>query len=388
MISFVLSIYGLVSVGIGILIGLPDRIEALRPIQIAVNEIPLFPTLLGVIAALGGSMTRPRSWLAILSGSIGALLAARPLLAYRAASTDMHSAMRAGLGRDYEACIPAAAKARLPKATWSLSNLTGAIEHALETERLDDVVYATRDGQDLKLNIYQPIVPIANKEKSPAIIVIHGGGWRNGEPGGWFAAHNRYFASQGYTIFDVEYRLSGVAKWPAQLEDVQAAVEWVIAHAADYHIDPQRIALLGRSAGAHLALMAAYCGQNAIRSVVSIYGPTELRWPDLEADSAILELVGGTFEELPQAYENATPLNFVCDGLPPTLIIEGGMDTIVPYHHGDALVGRLSLTDTPFVLLRVPWSRHGFDAVLSGLGAQLTYYHLDRFLAWSLYGKS
>jgi hypothetical protein len=60
------------------------------------------------------------------------------------------------------------------------------------------------------------------------------------------------------------------------------------------------------------------------------------------------------------------------------------MDTIVPYHHGDKLVGRLSLTDTVFVLLRVPWSRHGFDAVLSGMGAQLTYYHLDRFLAWSL----
>jgi acetyl esterase/lipase len=230
-------------------------------------------------------------------------------------------------------------------------------------------------------------VPTAHKEKSPAIIVIHGGGWRNGEPGGWFAAHNRYFASQGYTVFDVEYRLSGVAKWPAQLEDVQAAIEWVKSHAEDYQIDPQRIGILGRSAGAHLALMAAYCGQDTIRSVVSIYGPTELRWPDLEADSAIKALIGGTFEELPQAYENATPLNFVRDGLPPTLIIEGGMDTIVPYHHGDALVGRLSLTDTPFVLLRVPWSRHGFDAVLSGLGTQLTYYYLDRFLAWSLYGK-
>jgi acetyl esterase/lipase len=381
MMSFVLSIYGLVSAAIGILIGLPDRIEVLRPIQIAVNEIPLFPTLLGVIAALGGLMMRPRTWLAILSGSIGALLAARPLLSYRAASTDMHSAMRAGLGHDYEAQIPISAKVRLPQKTWSLRNVMGGIQRASETHRLDDIVYARCDGQDLKLNIYQPIV---QAENSPALIVIHGGGWRNGEPGGWFAPHNRYFASQGYTVFDVEYRLSGVAKWPAQLDDVKAAIEWVKAHAGEYQVNPQRIALLGRSAGAHLALMAAYCRQSSIRSVVSIYGPTDLRWPDLEPDSAILELMGGTFEALPQAYENATPLNFVRDGLPPTLIIEGGMDTIVPYHHGDKLVGRLSLTDTVFVLLRVPWSRHGFDAVLSGMGAQLTYYHLDRFLAWSL----
>jgi hypothetical protein len=63
------------------------------------------------------------------------------------------------------------------------------------------------------------------------------------------------------------------------------------------------------------------------------------------------------------------------------------MDTLVPYYHGDKLAGALAFTNTPFALLRVPWSRHGFDTLLSGTGTQLAYHHLDSFLAWSLYRK-
>lgn len=384
---FILNILGLLSAAIGILIRLPDKKEALRSVQIGINELAFIPTVLGMVVALGGAIRRPRGSLAILSGAIGAALAAKPLLEYSAAAADMRSAMRAGLGCDYEAQITAVVKARLPEGVWSAANTFGRRERKSQARLIENQAYAVVGGQTLKLDVYHPLVPPIQGECYPAIMVIHGGGWRNGASGGWFAPHNRHFASQGYTVFDIEYRLSGTAKWPAQLEDVQTAIGWVKTHAHDFQIDPLRMALLGRSAGAHLALMAAYC-TNEIQAVVSIYGPTEMRWPNLEPGSAILELMGGTFEALPEAYESATPLNFVRDGLPPTLIIEGGMDTIVPYHHGDELVSRLSLTDTPFVLLRVPWSRHGFDAVRFGMGSQLVYYHMDRFLAWSLYRKS
>ncbi|MBZ0288301.1 MAG: alpha/beta hydrolase, partial [Anaerolineae bacterium] len=293
---------------------------------------------------------------------------------------------RAGFGKDFEKEIPEAILRRFPISSWTLENSLGRRERSPRATVTQKVQYAEVNGRHLALDVYQPTDKPIMGSLYPAIIVIHGGGWRNGEPGGWFSAHNHYFANQGYVVFDIEYRLSGEAKWPAQLEDVEQAIRWVKDHADTYGVDPARIALLGRSAGGHLALMAAYCGEG-ICAVVSLYGPAEMRWPNLEAGSSILALMGGTFEDMPDAYESATPLNFVHDNLPPTLIIEAGMDTIVPYHHGDKLAGQLAFTNTPFALLRVPWSRHGFDALLSGTGAQLAYHHLDRFLAWSFYRK-
>jgi acetyl esterase/lipase len=384
---FILHIFGLLSAVAGTLIALPDRKESLRSAQIGLNELSWFPALLGTVAAVGGFVTRPRAWLAVILGGIGAVLSVKPFLAYSAAANDMASAMRAGLGPDYEETIPTPMRKRLSDTTWSMENALGKRERTVRAQLTRHVLYAEMDGHPLALDVYQPLDEPVTGNLYPAIIVIHGGGWRNGEPGGWFVPHNHYYASQGYVVFDIEYRLSGVAKWPVLFEDVQEAIRWVKAHAPEFRVDPARIALLGRSAGAHLALMGAYCAdaETRVSAVVSIYGAIELRWPNLKPESAIIDLMGGTYEQLPAAYESATPLNYVTDGLPPTLIIEGGMDIITPHQHGDRMVNALSLTDTPFVLLRAPWSRHGFDAVLSGLGTQLVYYHLDRFLAWSLY---
>jgi acetyl esterase/lipase len=390
MVQFILRIFGLLSAVAGVLTSLPDKNEALRPAQIGLNELSLFSGVMGLAAGVSGLTRKPRSWMTVFLGFVGAALAARPFLVYRAVAMDMTSAMRAGFGRDYEAQISAPMKTRISKSIWSLENTLGERERTARGKLTEGVLYVEVDGHRLSLDVYQPFTKPVVGEQYPAIIVIHGGGWRNGEPGSWFTAHNHYFASQGYVVFDIEYRLSGVAKWPAPFEDVQAAIRWVKNHAAEYQIDPERIALLGRSAGAHLALMAAYCAdeETQVRAVVSIYGAIELRWPNLQPGSAIIDLMGGTFEQLPAAYESATPINFVHDGLPPTLLIEAGMDLITPHQHGDGMVNALSLTDTPFALLRSPWSRHGFDAVLAGLGAQLTYYHLDRFLAWSLYRET
>ncbi|MEO8612674.1 MAG: alpha/beta hydrolase [Chloroflexota bacterium] len=384
MIQVVLTIYGALAAVAGFLMALPDRIEALRPVQIGVNELSLFSMLLGVVAMVGGFVSRPVAWLAILLGGAGTALSIRPFLVYPVVAHDMKSAMKAGLGKDYEAQIPEAVLSRFPYSSWTLENSLGKRERTAHGKLTKRVPYAEVNGRQLALDTYQPTAEPILGNQYPALIVIHGGGWRNGEPGGWFTPHNHYFASQGYVVFDIEYRLSGEAKWPAQFEDVERAIQWVKDHADEYRVDPARIALLGRSAGAHLALMAGYCVEG-IRAIVSLYGPAEMRWPGLEAGSAIIDLMGGTFEQLPEAYEQATPLNFVRDNLPPTLIIEGGLDTIVPYHHGDRLSGLLAFTNTPFALLRVPWSRHGFDALLAGTGAQLVYYHLDRFLAWNFY---
>lgn len=389
MVSFFANLFGLISAAFGALIALPDENETIRPLQIGLNELSWIPAAFGVFGILTALIIRPRAWFAVITGLIGVGFSMRPFLLHRAASEDMNSAMRAGLGEDYESKIPAPIRSRFAQQDWSLSHSFGEREKKSQGRLWRDVIYTTSSSHSLKLDVYQPMTAPVVGDSYPALVVLHGGGWRNGDRGGWFEPHNRYLASQGYVVFDVQYRLSGAATWPAPLEDVKEAISWVRAHGADYQIDTTKIALLGRSAGAHLALMAAFCPDEdtEVSAVVSIYGPAELRWEKLENNSAIVGLMGGTYENLPDAYESATPLAFVRDGLPPTLMIEGGMDTIVPYYHGDLMARTMALTNTPFVLLRSPWSRHGFDAALSGLGAQLTFYHLERFLAWSLYGQ-
>jgi acetyl esterase/lipase len=383
--QFIVRLSGLLSFLGGMLIVLPDKKESLRYLQIGLNELSWLPGIVGVIALIGGLGGKRRSWLAILGGAVGAALAAKPLLDYEATVEDMASAMRAGLGEDYEGQIPFPMRLRMAASKWSLENALGQRERTVQARLWRDIPFARK----LKLDVYQPLVRPAVGDQYPAVIVIHGGGWRNGDKQDWFVPHNRYIASQGYVVFSIQYRLSGEALWPAQLEDVQAAIRWVKEHAPDYGVDTDRIALMGRSAGGHLALMAAYCADEVtrVRAVISLYGVVEMRWPEYEEGSAIVALMGGLPQHKPSEYESATPLNFVRDGLPPTLVIEGGMDTITPHHHGDKLANALSMTDTPFVLLRAPWARHGFDAVLSGLGGQLVQYHIDRFLAWGLYGE-
>ena len=247
-----------------------------------------------------------------------------------------------------------------------------------------DITYAQPQGIPLKLDVYEPMTKPVRGESYPAIIVIHGGGWQNGDKQEYFEPTNRYLANLGFVVFDVQYRLSTVAKWPAQLADTQAAIQWVRDCANEYHVDPHQIALLGRSAGGHLALMAAMKADAAtqVQAVISFYAPNDMKFANLTSASSIYNLIGGRFEDMPEAYIDATPLDWVRDDLPPLLIIEAKMDTIVPNkYHGDKMIKRLAVTTTPYVQIRLPWARHGFDAVYVGLGWQLVQYHLDRFLA-------
>ncbi len=371
----------------GILIHRPDREGRLRQLQIGLNELSWLPASLGLLAVLLAILGSPWLWLPLLLGGAGTLLSLKPFIDHRAAAEDMASAMRMGLGRDYESRIPSAVRLRLLDTVWSLPNALGARERSTRVGIWRDLEYACPDGHPLLLDVYEPSLPPLVGDRYAAVIVLHPGGWREGDRGGWFEASNRLLAQQGYKVFDVQYRLSNRVKWPAQLHDVQSAIRWVKAHADQYRIDPNRVALLGRSAGGHLALMAAMRAEadTQVQAVVSIYGPLNMKWPDLEPDSAIIDLVGGRYPEKADAYTDANPLDWVRDDLPPLLLVEAMQDTLVPYVHGDLMLKRLLATNTRYVFLRVPWARHGFDALSFGLGAQLIQYHLDRFLAWSFY---
>jgi acetyl esterase/lipase len=151
--------------------------------------------------------------------------------------------------------------------------------------------------------------------------------------------------------------------------------------------------LLGRSAGAHLAMMAAFeSGALPVRAVVSYYGPVDLTdgyrnppSPDPLDVRAIEEaLLGGTPDEVPDRYREASPISYVARRLPPSLLIYGGRDHIVLPTFGARLDERLRAEGATSVFLEIPWAEHAFDAVPNGPSGRLSLYYTEQFLGWAL----
>jgi acetyl esterase/lipase len=250
------------------------------------------------------------------------------------------------------------------------------------------IEFAAPAATRLTLDVYRPV----SSGPFPVLVQIYGGAWQRGTPAdsGWFA---QYFASRGYVVFAIDYRHAPRWQWPAQIEDVRAALGWIRAHAGEYDADVRRMALIGRSAGAHLALMAAYAsGLPAVSAVVSYYGPTDLAegWrvpprPDPLDVRAVLEaFLGGTPDQVPARYREASPVTHVSATVPPTLLVYGTRDHIVEARFGRDLHARLQAAGAASVLLEIPWAEHAFDALPSGLSGQLSLFYTERFLDQTL----
>jgi acetyl esterase/lipase len=389
---------GAASAAMGGLIASPTIHDRLWIGHAFLSEFPWVSALVGTSGAVMSLSKRPRTfWGAVLAGA-GIGLSLLPVMRVKSTIRDMDKAMLEGLGAKYEAAVPPVMRERLAQTRWSIGSTVKWSYKFPNVKITRDVVYTQPGLRPLKLDIYQPDAPPPIGKQYPAVVVIHGGAWRSYDKGGVFVPHHSYLANQGYIVFDIQYRFSGEAIWPAQLQDVQCAIRWVKARAKQFNIDPRRMALLGRSSGGHMALMAAYRANDpkigkicedeqdsSVAAVVAIYPPTDLRIWQSVPGSAVVDLLGGLTSEVPEAYADASPIEFVRNGLPPTLLVQGYMDELVNPIHVELLHNLLRGTDTPSVLLRIPWGRHVFDAVMSGLGAQLSQYNIDRFLAWCLY---
>ncbi|MBZ5728287.1 MAG: alpha/beta hydrolase [Acidobacteriia bacterium] len=226
----------------------------------------------------------------------------------------------------------------------------------------------------------------------PGLIDIYGGAWQRGSPtdNQRFA---RYMASRGYAVFAIDYRHAPAWKFPAQMEDVRAAISFIHAHSRSYQTDPDRLVVCGRSAGAELALLAAYePGPVPIAAAIGFYSPTDLTLgyadppsPDPIHVRAVLEAyLGGAPAAFPERYRAASPVSYANRPLPPTLLIHGSRDHLVKPEFSRELYGRLIASGNRAVLLEIPWAEHAFDAVFSGIGSQLALHYLERFLAESL----
>ena len=144
---------------------------------------------------------------------------------------------------------------------------------AVEVQR--DIVFGTIDGEPLRLDLYQEAETL--QERRPAMVIIHGGSWSGGAKGE-FQRFSRAMAGEGMAVFDVDYRLAGPdRRFPAQIGDVKCAIGWIKQNANAYRVDPDRIVLVGRSAGGQLALLAAYAPDNPGLPASCAAGDTSVR---------------------------------------------------------------------------------------------------------------
>jgi len=277
------------------------------------------------------------------------------------------------------------------------------------------VTYATRDGIELKLDLYLPPQPL--RTPTPVIVFLHGGGWSGGTrtTGPDF---RRYFARDGLAMASLEYRLTPSITFPSNVEDVRTAVRWLKANAATHGLDPDRICLWGTSAGGHLAAVAALAPRgmfegtgdqaqiSAVRCALDAYGPTQFDVMDTQTEAErpalqkpVIEimvggrgrgpgpgapagqaaagrgatatphddpaspesrLLGAAVQSAPERVRAANPVTYVSKDAPPFLIMHGLADSSVPHGQSVLLYEALKAAGRPVTLRLVDGLPHTF----------------------------
>ena len=258
-----------------------------------------------------------------------------------------------------------------------------------------DLPFAAPGGRPLLADLH---LPARLEVPAPTILWIHGGGWRSGN------RHvgpdlSRFFAARGFAMVAVDYRLSGRATFPAQIEDVKTAIRWVRSIAGEYRLDARRVGLWGASSGGHLAALAGLTGDDlftpagapyrdrssAVQAVVDGYGPVDFLQMDAhrpppgtrsedpenlvlprldmrsaDADSYESLLLGAPIGTCPERVREASPLTYVHAGAPPFLIVHGASDTTVAPQQSELLFEALSREGNDATLVLVDGLGHGF----------------------------
>jgi acetyl esterase/lipase len=242
-----------------------------------------------------------------------------------------------------------------------------------EVQRTHDVVYGEVDDTPLLLDVMQ--LAAEREAPRPAVVLFHGGGLVYGSRSDVFEPLGK-LVQAGYVTFNVEYRLfnesTGANPWPAQLDDAQRAVRWVRANAATYGVEPKRVAAYGHSSGGTLAAALgvretrddsdpALAGiSSRVNCVVDLSGDVDLTipYPDAFTNQINAAMLGGTVEEVPEAYRDASPLFQVDAESVPFLVIHGAKDDAVPVEHSQRLVAALQAADVEVIYGQFPNAGH------------------------------
>ena len=237
---------------------------------------------------------------------------------------------------------------------------------------IENIEYGKPGGHSLLLDLYRP-AEFANP--LPTIVFVHGGGWKNGDKKA--ARKLAWLVPHGFAIASINYRLTDVARWPAQINDCYAAVRWVREQAPTYRLDPERVGCWGTSAGAHLAALMGtrfYPGREAVSSRVQAtcdwFGPSELlSMPPNNigdvANSNGAKLLGATVREVPKLAKDASALDNVSADDSPFLIMHGDADPGVPLAQSQKLHAHLTAAGVDSTLIILQGAGHGGKAFLT-----------------------
>lgn len=371
-------LFSLVSFFFSLWIVIPAPIFALLPLSVGAPEISPWLVLTNTTAALL-ALFRLKS-LPIFIGMLFALsLSLLPAVQLPATVQQATTAMKSSLGA---VCMQRVLP-NFRSVPFVLLDVFRGIPKS-EVRRTLDIPVANPDNVPLTMNVYRPLQP----GKNPAIVLIYGGAWRTGTPNA-NEQFSQYMAAQGYTVLAIDYRHAPQYKFPTQIEDIRTGLRFIQQHADEYEVDLDRMAIMGRSAGGHLAMLTAYAiDAFPFRAVVNYYSPVDLTegyndppFPDpIDSREVLRAFLGGTPVELAERYRQASPYQIVRSNLPPTLLIYGGHDHIVQSKFGRKLYEKLNQNGNTAVFVKIPWADHAFDAVFNGVSNQLSLYYTERFL--------
>ncbi|MEE8392096.1 MAG: alpha/beta hydrolase [Anaerolineae bacterium] len=394
----------------------------------------------GVMGAVGAALgLLAQAPLAVIAGILGASASARHVKQV----TAPHGGFEKAFGPDWRHKVmhnltPEQRKGMLKQRwTWWMPSRPGARASEPRWER--DVLYRTvpatagAKATQLLCDVWQP--PEGVEPSALAVVYIHGSAWHVGDKDFLTRPFFRHLAAQGHVVMDIAYRLCPEADVFDMVDDVKHAIAWIKANADEYGVNPERIVLGGGSAGGHLALLAGYAPvhprltpddlkdvDTSARGVFAHYGAVDTRavlehashvlpdkpirglkvvlsaleailpmgdsargmdWSTFSAATMIGNLMGGTPEEVPDVYELASPITHASPGCPPTLLLQGEHDAIMPAYSTRKLHRKLVEAGVPSIYVEFPQTNHGFDLIIpqTSPSAQAATYDVDRFLA-------
>lgn len=262
---------------------------------------------------------------------------------------------------------------------------------------LQNVAYAVVDGKTLTLDIYRPEV---TQKPFPAVITIHGGAFTAGVK----IDHSRIaeeITKWGYAVIPINYRLAPQDPFPAAVEDVLGAVAWVRENAGDYDIDPDKLALLGTSAGGHLAALTALATATSalpgawqpsydgsitdfsVQAYVSCFGPVDLAYhagESQEGDQVVTAFLGQPCLQNPSLCKQANPLTYVTAGAPRGLLTHGTADEVVGIENSERLHKALQSVGAESTFVPVKGAGHSFVLRIQSPYAQIALAAIHDFL--------
>lgn len=262
-----------------------------------------------------------------------------------------------------------------------------------------DLAYAPGEPDEdyLTLDVYWS----EHEGRAPIIVNIHGGGWTIGDKRDINSVYrSRFLAGRGYVVVNANYRLLPKHPIPVQVNDVMGVVVWAKKNAEKYGGDPDRVGVMGGSAGGHLAAMAAWAGgdqrfsptghagsnfDSTVQAAVPFYGVFDLE-PVITLYRSWTQAVSHPFftgvsdrEEQKKILEMVSPKNYITPDLPPTLFVCGDQDEFKLYPQSVQYSRELAELGVPTGLVTVPGAGHGFDA---DYGEPTTREALEQVAAW------